>query len=76
MSMHSDHGPQLRKIAASIAQGLPNGARDKLAAYDADAFLCPNCWVRLGAKSQLFWAGREEEGDRLRCDACQGEFVA
>jgi hypothetical protein len=73
--MYSDHRVQLREIASVIARDLPSGARGVLKAYDADSFLCPNCWVRQGAKSQLYWIEREEVGDRLRCDACHAEFV-
>jgi hypothetical protein len=73
--MHADQRVQLREIASGIANDLPSGTKGDLKAYDVDAFLCPNCWVRQGAKSQLYWVDREEVGDRLRCDACHAEFV-
>ncbi|MGE5260162.1 MAG: hypothetical protein ACM3MH_04700 [Actinomycetota bacterium] len=73
--MHTDQRAQLREIASGIAKDLPSGTKGDLKIYDVDAFLCPNCWVRQGAKSQLYWVDREEVGDRLRCDACHAEFV-
>jgi len=73
--MHADHRIQLREIADRIAPEASGGAPARVEAYDADAFLCPNCWVAQGARSQLFFVSREEVGDRLRCDACHAEFV-
>jgi len=73
--MHADHRIQLREIAQKIARD-PGAQPDRLQAYEADAFLCPNCWVKQGARSQLYWVSREEVGDRLCCDACHSEFVA
>ena len=74
--MDADHKAQLREIALSIARGLPADARRQVETYDAEAFLCPNCWVKQGARSQLYWVSRDEVGDRLHCDTCHGEFVA
>jgi len=73
--MDRDQRAQLREIAHRIAHEAASGARGEVNVYEADAFLCPNCWVRQGAKSQLYWVDREEVGDRLRCDACHAEFV-
>ncbi len=74
--MDTDHKVQLREIAEKIARDLPLAAPDRVEAYEADAFLCPNCWVKQGAKSQLYFVERDEIGDKLRCDACHSEFVA
>ena len=74
--MHADHRIQLREIADKIARDLPGSPPARVEAYEADAFLCPNCWVRQGARSQLFFVSRDDAGDRLRCDACHSEFVA
>jgi len=74
--MRADHKVQLREIAKRIAGNVPSATAARLGAYDADAFLCPNCWVRLGARSQLYWIDRDDVGDKLRCDACHSEFVA
>jgi hypothetical protein len=73
--MHTDQRAQLREIAYRIAHEVASSARGEAKVYDADAFLCPNCWVRQGARSQLYWVDREEVGDRLRCDNCHAEFV-
>ena len=75
-SMRADHRVQLREIAQRIARDLPGAAPNRVAAYEADAFLCPNCWVKQGARSQLFFVSRDDVGDTLRCDACHSEFVA
>lgn len=74
--MHTDHRVQLREIAQRIARDLPVASADRVEAYEADAFLCPNCWVKQGARSQLFFVSRDDVGDRLRCDVCHSEFVA
>ena len=74
--MHADHRLQLREIAQRIARDLAVAAPDRVEAYEADAFLCPNCWVKQSARSQLFFVSRDDVGDRLRCDACHSEFVA
>ncbi len=73
MLMNVDHKVQLRAIANRIAREAAGPA--PVEAYDADAFLCPNCWVVQGASAQLFFVAREEVGDRLRCEACHAEFV-
>ncbi len=74
--MHDDHRVQLREIAAKIAREAPGATPARVETYDADAFLCPNCWVKGGARSQLYFVSRDDVGDRLRCDACHAEFVA
>ncbi|MFZ2018748.1 MAG: hypothetical protein WAU90_08760 [Methyloceanibacter sp.] len=66
----------MREIAAKIARDVPGATADRVKAYEADAYLCPNCWVKGAPRSQLFFVAREEVGDRLRCDACHSEFVA
>lgn len=53
--MHADHRVQLREIAQRIARDLPVASADRVEAYEADAFLCPNCWVKQGARSQKLW---------------------
>ena len=73
--MNVDHRIHLREIANRIAREAAGPAPARVEAYDADAFLCPNCWVAQGARAQLFFVAREEVGDRLRCDACHAEFV-
>lgn len=74
--MHEDHRIQLREIAHRIARDLPAASPARVDAYEADAFLCPDCWVKRGARSQLYFVARDDIGDRLRCDACHSEFVA
>lgn len=74
--MHADHRLQLREIAAKIARDVPGATPARVKAYEADAYLCPNCWVKGAPRSQLYFVAREEVGDRLRCDACHSEFVA
>jgi len=73
--MHADQRVELREIAAEIARDVPGATPARVEAYEVDAYLCPNCWVKGGARSQLYFVAREEVGDRLRCDACHSEFV-
>ena len=53
-----DHTAELREIAKQIAREAPGAAPGRVEAYEADAFLCPNCWVAQGARSQLFFIVR------------------
>jgi hypothetical protein len=73
--MHADQRVELREIAAKIARDVPGATPARVEAYEADAYLCPNCWVKGAPRSQLYFVAREEVGDRLRCDACHSEFV-
>jgi hypothetical protein len=63
------------KTAAQEELSLAATATGRLDTYDADALLCPKCWINQAVASQLSYISLVSTGDKFQCETCASQFI-